>query len=154
MVGLNRYAERGIEGSIPDIGGRTSVMPEPSAVISALSAYMSSTAARSPAMAPTLLPIPEVLIAAATALKASSQLAGRSLPLTRTYGRSRRCDLRPSQTWRVLSEIHSSFTASLTRGRMRMTSRPRLSTRMLEPTASMTSMDSVFTSSHGRAWKA
>jgi hypothetical protein len=35
-----------------------------------------------------------------------------------------------------------------------MTSRPRLSTRMLEPTASMTSMVSVFDSSHGRAWKA
>ena len=32
---------------------------------------------------------------------------------------------RPSQMKRVLSEIHSSFTASLTRGRMRITSRPR-----------------------------
>ena len=31
--------------------------------------------------------------------------------------------MRPSTTWRVLSEIHSSFTASLLRGRMRITSR-------------------------------
>ncbi len=36
----------------------------------------------------------------------------------------------PSATCRVLSEIHSSFTASLLRGRMRITSRPRVSTRM------------------------
>jgi hypothetical protein len=55
---------------------------------------------------------------------------------------------------RVLSEIHSSFTASLLRGRMRMTSRPRVSTRIAEPSASITSMDSVLVSSHGRAWKA
>ena len=55
---------------------------------------------------------------------------------------------------RVLSEIHSSFTASLTRGRMRITSRPRESTRIAEPTASITSIDSVLVSSHGRAWKA
>ncbi len=57
---------------------------------------------------------------------------------------------RPSATCRVLSEIHSSFTASLLRGRMRTTSRPRVSTRMAEPTASITSMLSVLRSSHGR----
>ena len=55
---------------------------------------------------------------------------------------------------RVLSEIHSSFTSSLMRGRMRITSRPRASTRMAEPTASITSIDSVLVSSHGRALKA
>ena len=60
----------------------------------------------------------------------------------------------PSQTKRVLSEIHSSFTSSLIRGRMRITSRPRASTRMFEPTASITSMVSVLFSSHGRAVKA
>ena len=35
-----------------------------------------------------------------------------------------------------------------------MTSEPRVSMRMLLPTASMTSIDSVFFSSHGRAMKA
>ena len=55
---------------------------------------------------------------------------------------------------RVLSEIHSSFTWSLTRGMMRITSRPLRSTRIAEPTASITSMDSVLVSSHGRAVKA
>ena len=42
---------------MPDIGGRQSVMPEPSWVISVLRAYMSSTAARSPAIAPMRLPL-------------------------------------------------------------------------------------------------
>ena len=51
---------------------------------------------------------------------------------------------RPSQAKRVLSEIHSSFTSSLRRGRTRITSLPRASTRMLLPTASSTSTDSVF----------
>jgi NADH-quinone oxidoreductase subunit G len=55
---------------------------------------------------------------------------------------------------RVLSEIHSSLTASFTRGSTRRTSPERLSTRMLEPTASMTSIDSVLRSSQGRATKA
>jgi hypothetical protein len=73
-----------MDGSIPDIAGRQSVMPEPSEVISALSAYMSSTAARSPAMAPTLLPPPEALIALAMAANASSHDAGLSLPPVRT----------------------------------------------------------------------
>ena len=49
----------------------------------------------------------------------------------------------PSGICRVLSEIHSSFTDSLVRGRMRMTSRPRVSTRIAEPTASIASIDSV-----------
>ena len=35
-----------------------------------------------------------------------------------------------------------------------MTSRPRVSTRIAEPTASMTSIDSVLFNSHGRAVKA
>ncbi len=47
----------------------------------------------------------------------------------------------PSTTWRVLSEIHSSFTSSLTRGRMRITSRPRVSTRIALPSASITSIE-------------
>jgi hypothetical protein len=34
---------------------------------------------------------------------------------------------------------------------MRMTSGPRVSTRIAEPTASMTSIDSVLRNSHGRA---
>jgi hypothetical protein len=56
--------------------------------------------------------------------------------------------------YRVLSEIHSSLTASWTRGSTRKTCGPRESTLMLLPTASMTSMDSVFTSSQGRATNA
>ena len=71
---------------MPDIGGRQSVMPEPSAVISAFSAYMSSTAARSPAMAPTLLPPPEALIALAIAAKASSQRRGLQLAVLADIG--------------------------------------------------------------------
>jgi hypothetical protein len=35
---------------------------------------------------------------------------------------------------------------------MRTTSRPRESMRIAEPSASITSTDSVFTYSHGRAW--
>ncbi len=42
---------------------------------------------------------------------------------------------------RVLSEIHSSLIASLMRGRMRMTSRPRESMRIAEPIPSITSID-------------
>ena len=54
----------------------------------------------------------------------------------------------PSTAKRVLSEIHSSFTSSLRRGRTRSTCAPRASTRMLLPTASSTSTDSVLRSSH------
>lgn len=45
---------------------------------------------------------------------------------------------------RVLSEIHSSLTSSLRRGMTLMTSPPLVLTTMLLPTASSTSMDSVF----------
>ena len=54
----------------------------------------------------------------------------------------------------VLSEIHSSLTSSLSRGSTRMTSGPRTSMRMLLPTASITSMDSVLRQLPGRATKA
>ena len=54
----------------------------------------------------------------------------------------------------VLSEIHSSFTPSWLRGKMRITSRPLVSTRMFDPSASITSMDSVLVNSQGRAVKA
>ena len=90
----------------------------------------------------------------ATAAKASAQLAGLSRPSTRTYGRSSRCVFNPSTMCRVLSEIHSSLMASLTRGKMRTTSRPRASTRIPEPSASMTSINSVLPYSQGRAWNA
>ena len=52
---------------------------------------------------------------------------------------------------RVLSLIHSWFTPSWFLGRMRMTSRPFVSTRMFDPRASITSIVSVFFSSHGLA---
>ena len=52
------------------------------------------------------------------------------------------------------SASHSSFTPSLFRGRMRITSRPLVSMRMFEPSASITSTDSVLVSSQGRAVKA
>ena len=55
---------------------------------------------------------------------------------------------------RVLSEIHSSFTSSFRRGSTRITWAPRVSTRMLAPSASSTSTDSVLVSSHDRASKA
>ena len=64
----------------------------------------------------------------------------RNLPFSRTKGRSSRLVFRPSTISRVLSEIHSSFTESLTRGKMRITSRPRVSMRIAEPSASMTSI--------------
>ena len=48
---------------------------------------------------------------------------------------------------------HSSFTSSLIRGRMRITWRWRTSRRMLEPTASITSIAGTLRSSHGRASK-
>ncbi len=57
----------------------------------------------------------------------------------------------PSQAKRVLSEIHSWLTSSLMRGRTRSTARPRVSTRIADPMASMTSINSVFSSSQGRA---
>lgn len=44
----------------------------------------------------------------------------------------------------VLSEIHSSLTSSFSRGITLITSPPRVLTMMLLPTASSTSMDSVF----------
>ena len=76
---------------------------------------------------------------AATSASASSQVAGRSLPFrARRAGRAAASAGRRAK--RVLSEIHSSLTASLLRGRTRITSRPRVSTRMAEPTASITSM--------------
>lgn len=47
-------------------------------------------------------------------------------------------------SYRVLSEIHSSLTSSFSRGITLITSPPRVLTKMLLPTASSTSMDSVF----------
>src|ERR1700684_329284 len=44
--------------------------------------------------------------------------------------------------------------SSLVRGKIRITSRPRVSMRMAQPSASMTSIDSVLLSSQGRAAKA
>jgi hypothetical protein len=61
---------------------------------------------------------------------------------------------RPSQMKRVLSEIHSSLIVLVDARQDAHHLAPRASTRMLEPTASITSMDSVFVSSHGRALKA
>ena len=71
---------------------------------------------------------------------ASFQLASRSLPFSRSQGRSSRLRTSPSTWWRVLSLVHSSFTSSLMRGSMRITWRWRTSRRMLVPTASMTSI--------------
>ena len=85
------------------------------------------------------------------AAKASFQPVGCSLPSCLVIGTSRRRRFSPSQEKRALSEIHSSFTSSCSRGRMRITSLPRASTRMLLPTASSTSIDSVLRSSQVRA---
>ena len=110
-----------------------------------------------PGVAPAIAPILSGVAfdtASLIAANASAQDAATSLPSLRTYGRSRRCVRKPSQMKRVLSEIHSSFTWSFSRGMMRMTSRPRESTRIADPTASITSIDSVLFNSHGRAVKA
>ena len=88
------------------------------------------------------------------AAMASSQLTATRLPFLRTYGRSRRCVFSPSHAKRDLSASHSSFTSSCRRGSTRSTTSPRVSMRILLPTASCTSMDSVFVSSHGRALNA
>ncbi len=48
----------------------------------------------------------------------------------------------------VLSDIHSSLTSSFRRGIILMTSPPLVLTTMLEPTASSTSIDSVFLWTH------
>ena len=58
------------------------------------------------------------------------QVAARSRPSSRTIRPVEALRPQAVDQWRVLSEIHSSFTASLMRGRMRITSRPRASTRM------------------------
>ena len=85
--------------------------------------------ARSPTSPATSAPF----AAAATAAKASAQVAGRSRPPSRMYGRSSRCRRSPSQMNRDRSASHSSFTPSWLRGRIRITSRPLASTRMLRP---------------------
>ncbi len=48
---------------------------------------------------------------------ASLHEASRSLPFSRTHGRSSRLRTSASTWWRVLSLIHSSFTSSATRGK-------------------------------------
>ena len=58
------------------------------------------------------------LTLSAMAAKASRQLAGRKLAVSRSKGRSSRCVFKPSTICRALSEIHSSFTASFRRGRI------------------------------------
>ena len=90
----------------------------------------------------------------AMARKASAQEAGFSLPSTRSQGRSSRFFFSPSKEKRPRSAIHSSFTSSWMRGRIRSTSGPRVSMRILVPVASCTSMLSVFRSSQGRETKA
>ena len=85
------------------------------------------------------------------ALNADRQSAARSLPSRLTIGTSRRRFFKASYENRVLSEIHSSLMSSCSRGTIRMTSGLRASTRILQPTASRTSIDSVLRSSQGRA---
>ncbi len=114
------------------------------------SAKAASTGTRSPTRPATVLPF----IAAAAAASASGQLTGSACRPRAHRAVSSRWRRSPSQTKRVLSEIHSSFTPSWLRGRMRMTSRPLVSTRMFDPSASITSIVSVFVNSHGRAVKA
>ncbi len=85
---------------------------------------------------------------------ACSQDAGWKLPCWRIKGIVSRWVVRPSQAKRDLSLIHSSLMSSFNRGKTRMTTIPRLSTRMFEPSPSRTSTVSVWYSSHGRALKA
>ena len=132
---------------------RQSRLVTPSPPNRSSAAFMDSASCRSPA----ITPIRSGAVAftrAATASSASPQLAGLSLPSTRTNGWSSRWRLRPSTAKRVLSEIHSSLTSSLTRGSTRSTAGPRASTRIAEPRASITSTLSVLFSSQGRALNA
>ena len=114
----------------------------PSRVIRSLSAKISSTAARSPTMRADRARAWPRFTLAAIAAKASLQVAGRKLAVLAHIGlvEPLRAQAR-RQTWRVLSEIHSSLTSSLRRGSTRITSRPRVSTRMLQPSASITSIE-------------
>mmetsp|Transcript_1307 Transcript_1307/g.3423 ORF Transcript_1307/g.3423 Transcript_1307/m.3423 type:complete len:275 (-) Transcript_1307:373-1197(-) len=91
-----------------------------------------------------------------TTSSASLHDAGRSMSSAsaRIIGESMRWRLSPSNAKRVLSEIHSSLMSSLRRGSTRITSPPRVSTRMFDPNPSSTSIESVVRSSHGRAVKA
>mmetsp|Transcript_23787 Transcript_23787/g.62210 ORF Transcript_23787/g.62210 Transcript_23787/m.62210 type:complete len:268 (+) Transcript_23787:2289-3092(+) len=94
-------------------------------------------------------------MAAPTAPRASDHDAGASSPSApRTNGSVSRCRLRPSYEKRALSAIHSSLMSSLHRGMMRMTSPARVLTTMFDPSASITSTESVLRSSHVRAVKA
>lgn len=128
---------------------------EPSLLKRSLSATSDSASTRCPAMALISSPLgARRSCAEAISESACSQVAGRNLSSWRISGIVRRWVLRPSHAKRVLSLIHSSLTLSLRRGMTRMTSTPRASTRIAEPRASRTSMDSTGLSSQGRARKA
>ncbi len=130
---------------------RASSRLDPCPSSSFLAAYMVSESSRSPAIAATLGPA--FFSRLAKRARASCQLPCRSLPFSRTQGRSRRLRTSASTWWRVLSWIHSSFTSSLMRGRMRITWRWRVSRRMFEPTPSITSMPGTRRTSQERISK-
>merc|ERR1719447_1122761 len=71
-----------------------------------------------------------------------------------TIGWVRRCLFKPSYEKRPLSASHSSLTSSFKRGTILRRSPARVDTTMFVPTASITSIESVFLVSHGRAVKA
>eukprot|EP00732_Lithocolla_globosa_P002681 Lithocolla_globosa_v1_NODE_1848_length_2298_cov_11.398128.p4 type:complete len:135 gc:universal NODE_1848_length_2298_cov_11.398128:1094-1498(+) len=126
---------------------------EPSAWNKSLTATIDSTSANCPATAVILDPsIPEIRERIVS--RASSQGTARKDEPSRIMGEPRRWTLSPSVAARDLSASHSSFTSSCSRGSTRITSSPLQSTRMFEPSASCTSMDSVWRSSQGRAVKA
>mmetsp|Transcript_27297 Transcript_27297/g.48253 ORF Transcript_27297/g.48253 Transcript_27297/m.48253 type:complete len:351 (+) Transcript_27297:1283-2335(+) len=151
IVELNRYSDlRSLRSTLSS--SQTNVLT-PRRFIMSFSSIKDSASARSPAIA-RLSSGDAAPMASLIALKASGQVHGASLPPTFIIGVSRRWVLRPSYENRALSEIHSSLTASLSLGMTRITSLLRASTRMDAPTASVTSMDSVLSSSQGRARKA
>mmetsp|Transcript_256 Transcript_256/g.543 ORF Transcript_256/g.543 Transcript_256/m.543 type:complete len:220 (-) Transcript_256:555-1214(-) len=117
-----------------------------------LSAQMLSASASLPATAMSFVDGVERRPCAAASSASFHVALRRGAPFSpRTYGASRRCRLRPSYEKRPRSPIHSSFTDSLRRGTIRITSCPLASTRMDAPMPSVASTDSVGRSSHERA---
>ena len=137
----------------PAIVPSVRVSSAPSRFMRSLRATIASASASFPAMARTAPPL--AARASEAAASACSHLTGARAPSAfLASGMLSRWRLRPSYWNRALSEIHSSFTSSFSRGTMRMTSVPRVSTRMLQPSASLTSTDSTPLSSQFRAVKA
>lgn len=85
-------------------------------------------------------------------LRASDHHNSSKVPsYLRLMGKDKRCFFKPSYICLPLSETHSSFTSSLTRGRILISSAPLLFNSMFAPRPSETSTEYVVFNSHGQA---